>query len=68
MILDKFLTMPPRKTVRNGNTEGRLIEANYHCTVLEFQELPNNVQALYNNNARRNAFTSVCQPATQCYA
>ena len=35
--------MPPCEKVRTGK---RLI-ANYHCTVLEFEQLPNNVQALY---------------------
>ena len=51
--------MPPRESVRNGNIEGRLIEGNYSCTVLEFKQLQNNVQALYNSNARRNAFISL---------
>ena len=60
--------MPPRERVGTGNIEGRLVEANYYCTVLEFEQFPNNVQALYNNNARGNAFTSFCLQATQCCA
>ncbi len=60
--------MPPRQRVRIGNAEGRLI-VNYYqqngavWNIIinginrnpEFEQLPHNVQAMYNNNGRRNA-------------
>lgn len=60
--------MPPRQRVRIGNAEGRLIVEHYqrHGALWDiiineisrnpaFEQLPHNVQAIYNNNGRRNA-------------
>ena len=60
--------MPPRQRVRIGNAEGRMIVEHYqqHGALWdiiiigihrnpEFEQLPHNVQVMYNNNGRRNA-------------
>ena len=60
--------MPPRPRVKIGNVEGRLIAEQYrqHDALwdiivnginrnLEFEQLPHNVQAIYNNHGRRNS-------------
>ncbi len=65
---NNFLTMPPRQRVRIGNVEGRQTVHYYqqHGAVWdiiineinrnpEFEQLLHNVQAMYNNNGRRNA-------------
>ena len=65
---NKFIRMPPRPRVRIGNLEGRLIAEQYqqHGPLWdiivnginrhpEFQQLPHNVQAIYDNHGRRNS-------------
>ena len=71
--------MPPRQRVRIGNAEGRLIVEHYqqHGALWdiiinginrnpEFELLPHNVQAMYNNNGRRNAVRRRVRDYVQC--
>ena len=61
--------MPPRPRVKIGNVEGRLVKEQYrqHGALWDiivnginrnpglFEQLPHNVQAIYNNHGRRNS-------------